>query len=70
MVAFLLLTNFLRGTSGYSGGIPTVMGLVLLSFAVQMLMFAVLSRQIEALRMGGFRPKVRFRHLRQDPSKS
>lgn len=70
MVAFLLLTNFLRGTSGYSGGIPTVMGLVLLSFAVQMLMFAVLSRQIEALRMGGFRPKVRFRHLHQDPSKS
>ena len=66
LVGLLLLANFLRGTSGYSGGIPTVMGLVLLSFAVQMLMFAVLSRQIEALRMGGFRPKVRFRHLHQD----
>jgi len=39
---------------------------VLLSFAVQMLMFALLSRQIEALRMGGLRPKVRFRALNLD----
>jgi len=69
LVGLLLLANFLRETSGYSGGIPTVMGLVLLSFAVQMLMFAVLSRQIEALRMGGFRAKVRFRHLHQDQLK-
>ncbi len=69
LVGVLLLANFLRGTSGYGGGIPTVMGLVLLSFAVQMLMFAVLSRQIEALRMGGFRTKVRFRQLHQDLSK-
>jgi hypothetical protein len=30
---------------------------------LQMLMFAVLSRQIESLRMGGFRPKVRSRLL-------
>ena len=66
MVGVLLLANFLRGSSGYSGGIPTVMGLVLLSFAVQMLMFALLSRQIEALRMGGLRPKVRFRTLNLD----
>ena len=66
MVGVLLLANFLRGSSGYSGGIPTVMGLVLLSFAVQMLMFALLSRQIEALRMGGLRPKVRFRALNLD----
>jgi hypothetical protein len=66
LAGFLLLANFLRGTSGYNGGIPTAMGLVLLSFAMQMLMFAVLSRQIEALRMGGFRPKVRFRHLHQE----
>jgi glycosyltransferase involved in cell wall biosynthesis len=63
LVGLLLLANFMRGTSGYSGGIPTVMGLVLLSFAVQMLMFSLLSRQIEALRMGGFRPKVHFQLL-------
>ena len=67
VVGALLLVNYLRGTSGYGGGIPTVMALVLLSFAVQMLMFAVLSRQIEALRMGGVRPKVRYRLLHQDP---
>lgn len=67
LVAGLLLVNFLSGNSGYGRGIPTVMGLVLISFALQMLMFAVLSRQIEALRMGGFRVKVRFRPLR-DPS--
>jgi len=66
LLAALLLINVLRGSSGYEGGVPTVMGLVLLSFAVQMLMFAVLSRQIEALRMGGFRPKVRFRRLGHD----
>jgi glycosyltransferase involved in cell wall biosynthesis len=59
MLSVLLLLNFLRGSSGYEGGVPTVMGLVILSFAVQMLMFSLLSRQIEAVRMGGFRPKVR-----------
>lgn len=62
-LGLLLLVNFLRGNSGYGGGIPTVMGLVLLSSAVQMLMFAVLSRQIESLRMGGFRTKVLYRRL-------
>jgi glycosyltransferase involved in cell wall biosynthesis len=66
LVGGLLLVNFLSGNSGYGGGIPTVMGLVLISSALQMLMFAVLSRQIEALRMGGFRPKVRFRVLNLD----
>ena len=39
------------------------MGLVLMSFAIQMLMFGVLSRQIEAVRMGGFRREVLFRKL-------
>lgn len=63
IVGVFLLLNFLRGSSGYSSGIPTVMGLVLISFAVQMLMIAVLSRQIEGLRMGGFRRKVWFRQL-------
>lgn len=63
MVGMFLVLNFLLGSSGYGGGIPTVMGLVLISFAVQMLMIAVLSRQIEGLRMGGFRRKVSFRQL-------
>jgi hypothetical protein len=63
IAALLLVFNFLRGDSGYSGGIPTVMALVLLSFTLQMLMFGLLSRQIEALRMGGFRPKVYFRKM-------
>jgi hypothetical protein len=63
LVGVFLLVNFLRGNSGYGGGVPTVMGLVLISFAVQMLMFAVLSRQIEALRMGGFRHRVQFRRI-------
>ena len=68
LMAGLLLVNFLSGNSGYGGGIPTVMGLVLISFALQMLMFAMLSRQLESLRMGGFRPKVRFRVLDVDSS--
>jgi glycosyltransferase involved in cell wall biosynthesis len=63
LVGALLLVNVLSGVSGYGAGVPTLMGLVLISFALQMLMFAVLSRQIESLRMGGFRPKVRFRHV-------
>lgn len=63
LVGFFVLVNTLRGSSGYGGGVPTVMGLVLISFALQMLMFAVLSRQIEALRMGGFRRRVLFRRL-------
>jgi hypothetical protein len=70
VLALLLLINVLRGNSGYEGGVPTVMGLVLFSFAVQMLMFAVLSRQIEALRMGGFRPKVRFQTIGTESTKA
>jgi hypothetical protein len=66
LVGLFLLVNVLRGSSGYGGGVPTLMGLVLISFAVQMLMFAVLSRQIEALRMGGFRRRVLFRRLGDD----
>lgn len=66
LLGLLLSFNFLRGNSGYGGGVPTVMGLVLVSFALQMLMFAVLSRQIEGLRMGGFRQTVVFRQLRNE----
>lgn len=66
LVGLFLLVNFLRGASGYSGGVPTVMGLVLISFALQMLMFAVLSRQIEALRSGGCRRRVLFRRIGND----
>jgi hypothetical protein len=66
IVGLFLLLNFLRGSSGYGAGIPTVMGLVLIGFAIQMLMIAVLSRQIEGLRMGGFRRKVLFRRLSDD----
>lgn len=66
LLGFLLLVNFLRGTSGYGGGVPTLMGLVVMSFAVQMLMFAVLSRQIEGLRMGGFRRKILFQRVGDD----
>jgi glycosyltransferase involved in cell wall biosynthesis len=66
LVGVFVLVNTLRGNSGYGGGVPTLMGLVLMSFAVQMLMVAVLSRQIEALRMGGFRRRVMFRRLGDD----
>ena len=61
VVGVVLLANFLTGNSRYQGGVPTVMGLVLMSFGIQMLMFAVMSRQIESLRMSGFRPRVRTR---------
>lgn len=64
ITAMLLALNVLRGDTGYTGGIPTVMALVLLSFTLQMLMFGLLSRQIEALRMGGLRPKVNYRTVR------
>lgn len=63
VIGVFLLLNFLSGRSTYSSGIPTVMGLVLISFAMQMLMIALLSRQIEGLRMGGFRRKVFFRQI-------
>jgi hypothetical protein len=66
-VAFLLLLNWVSGRSGYERGIPTVMALVLGSFSIQMLMFAVLSRQIEGLRFTGLRPRVRFRTLAGSP---
>jgi glycosyltransferase involved in cell wall biosynthesis len=61
VVGVVLLANYFTGNSQYQGGVPTVMGLVLMSFAIQMLMFAVMSRQIESLRMSGFRPRMRTR---------
>jgi glycosyltransferase involved in cell wall biosynthesis len=64
VVGIALLSNYLTGNSRYQGGVPTVMGLVLISFAIQMLMFAVMSRQIESLRMSAFRPRVRSRLIR------
>jgi glycosyltransferase involved in cell wall biosynthesis len=63
LLGALLLANYLSGTSGYGRGIPTVMGLILLSFALQLLIISILSRQIESLRIGGLRSKVRFREL-------
>jgi len=54
VASVLILLNLGSGNSGYSGGIPTVM-------ALQILMIGLLSRQIEALRMGGLRPKVFYR---------
>lgn len=42
LVGLFLLVNFLRDSSGYRGGVPTVTGMLLISFAMQMLMFAVL----------------------------
>jgi glycosyltransferase involved in cell wall biosynthesis len=61
VVSAVLLANYFSGNSQYQRGVPTVMGLVLMSFAIQMLMFAVMSRQIESLRMSGFRPRMRTR---------
>ena len=59
----LLLLNVLRGSSGDGGGVPTVIGLELIRFAVQKMMFAVLSRQAEAIRLGSIRRRVHFRRL-------
>jgi glycosyltransferase involved in cell wall biosynthesis len=62
--AFLLI-NWLAGNSRYEPGTPTIMALVLGSFAMQMLMIAVLSRQVEELRLAGLRPKVRSKVVRR-----
>lgn len=69
LVGVVLLANYLSGNSRYQGGVPTVMGLVLMSFGIQMLMFAVMSRQIESLRMSGFRPRVRTSLIQGSRSK-
>ncbi len=66
MLGLLLVLYVLLGNTGYGGGVPTLMGLVLVSFGLQMLMFSVLSRQIEGLRLGGFRRQVKFRKLADD----
>ena len=63
LAGLFVLGNTLGGSSRYSGGVPTLIGIVLVSFALQMLMFAVLSRQIEGMRMGGLRRRVHFRRL-------
>ncbi len=64
IMAVFLLANYLSGNSRYEGGIPTVMALILVSFGLQMLTTAVLSRQIEGLRHSGFRPRLRYALMR------
>lgn len=70
MVAVFLLANYLSGNSQYEGGIPTVMALILISFGLQMLTMAVVSRQIEGLRLSGFRPKLRYSLMRHSQSRN
>lgn len=65
-VALFLLFNYLSGNSRYQGGVPTVMALIIGSFGIQMLMLAVVSRQIESLRFQNCRPKVRHRQLKNE----
>jgi glycosyltransferase involved in cell wall biosynthesis len=61
VLAIIIVANIAFGQSGYGQGIPTVMGLVIISFTAQMLMLSVLSRQIESNRIGGIRPKINFK---------
>jgi len=63
LIALLLLANYLSGQSGYTRGIPTIIGLTLLALSLESLMIAMRSRQLESLRVGGFRAKVRFKRL-------
>jgi glucosyltransferase len=58
--ALALLINFLKGTSGYSGGIPTLMAIILTCFTLQMMMFFLISRQIEIHVSSTRRTPVRF----------
>jgi hypothetical protein len=66
-IGLYLLLNWLAGNSRYEPGTPTVMALVLGSFAMQMLMVAVLSRQVEELRLARLRPRVRSSSMRKPP---
>lgn len=59
IAGILIILNTLGGSSQYSGGAPTIMCLLILSFSGQMLMNALLSRQIEGIRTS-FKPTVRF----------
>ena len=63
LAGLFLVVNILTGKSGYEAGTPTLMGLVLISFSVQVLLVGMVSRQIESLRMGGLRPTVYSRKI-------
>jgi len=66
-LGIFLLLGWLAGNSRYEPGTPTVMALVLSSFAMQMLMVAVLSRQVEELRLARHRPRVRSSAIGKAP---
>ena len=51
--------NTLAADSQYAGGIPTAILLIVGGFSFQAVMLGLISRQIESIRMGGFRPRVR-----------
>jgi hypothetical protein len=63
VIGIIVAANYLSGHSRYVAGTPTLMALVLLSLAIQLLIFAVLSRQVESLRAGGIRATVQYRKI-------
>ena len=63
ILGVMITINFMSTKSGYVGGATTIMILVLVSFGLQMLLFGVLSRQIEGIRTGGLRRSVIFHRM-------
>jgi len=61
---------FLSGKLFILGPIHMLSFIVIFGFLVQMFSLALLSRQVESLRMGGFRPKVLFKLLQKHSSSS
>jgi glycosyltransferase involved in cell wall biosynthesis len=60
IVIIFIVINKSTGHSNYAGGVATLVVVSLFSFSIQIIMVALLSRQVERLRVGVIRPKVRI----------
>lgn len=64
VIGILVLVNYLSGNSGYARGITTLAGLVITTFTIEIIMFGLLSRQIELLKINrAIQKEVKFNFM-------
>jgi glycosyltransferase involved in cell wall biosynthesis len=60
VISLILAGNYYSGGSMYSSGTPTIMAIYLGGFSIQLLLYSLLSRQLENLRVGTRSNRVRY----------
>jgi len=60
VVLLTIIIGYILGVNIYAKGIPTVLCIMFMCFSMQTFLIALISRQLELLRHGGYRKRVRY----------